>query len=331
MKVLVTGATGFIGGRLVRELVRVGAEVRGMLRRRPSDQGLDIDWVRGDMTDLASLESAVRGVDAVIHSAALLKAPWRDSFLSENLSGARNVVAACAKQTTPPALVVVSSMAAHGPSCDGRPRHESDSEVPVSRYGQMKLACDRATSEWAARLPISFVRPPMVFGAPDPTTLKLFRAVERGFHVVPGDQPRRISAIHVDDLSRFLYAVARSGERVRAGVDLDHRGIYFIAHGDQPTFAQFGRMIAAALGRRSLRVVTLSNGMFERVSRAVEALGRWRDQPTPLNLDKFAEATVGSWHCDTSRAETLLDPPLASLEQRLADTVKGYRSLSLLE
>ncbi|MCA9521253.1 MAG: NAD(P)-dependent oxidoreductase [Myxococcales bacterium] len=330
MKVLVTGATGFIGGRLVRHLVREGLDVRGMVRRRPTDLLLDVDWVRGDITDPASLASAAHGVDLVIHTAALLKAPWRKTFLSDNLRGARHIAAACAQQTTPPTLVVVSSMAAHGPSQDGVPRRESDAELPISRYGQMKLACDRALAEWSGRVPLSLVRPPMVFGAPDPTTLKLFRSVERGIHLVPGSEPRRISAIHVDDLARFLQAVGERGARLSSGAELSHEGVYFVAHDDQPTYAQFGRMIAAALGRPRVRVVTIGKGLFGRLSRLAEALGRWRDRPTPLNADKFAEATVGSWHCDTTRASALWDTPLRTLESRLADTVDAYRALSLL-
>lgn len=308
MRALVTGATGFIGRHLVSRLRANGHDVVCLVR--PSSRVAPLEAAGaalavGDMTDAESVGRAVGDVEVVFHLAAMLKAPWRKAFLTDNVAGARHVAEACAAAPRPPVLVAVSSLAAAGPTQAGPPRRESDPPAPVSIYGRVKLACDQVLAERAGVVPTTVLRPPMVFGENDPTLLRLLRSVARGWHLVPGLHPQRLAMIHADDLADALITAAERGERMpppgaRASAGT---GIYFAAYRRQPRFDEMGRWVARALGDRPVRVVRVPSPVVGLVAALSEIGGRLRDRPTLINLDKWRESRGGSWICDVGKAE----------------------------
>lgn len=124
MKVLVTGASGFVGGWLSRALIEQGVDVR-VLARRKSDlsrlDGLPFQRAEGDVTDLNQVTSAVQGMDAVFHLAGLIAYRRQDRAAMENVNvtGTANVISACRTHQTP-RLVHMSSVVAVGASFDGK-------------------------------------------------------------------------------------------------------------------------------------------------------------------------------------------------------------------
>lgn len=325
MRALVTGASGFIGGRLVAALAADrGWSVRALVRptsRRPAG----VECVEGDITRPETLAAAVDGVDVVFHLASLLKVPWKQAFATVNVEGTANVAAACAGAKWPPVLVVVSSLAAAGPAPAGRPRREDDPPAPVSRYGRVKRAAEQAAVAAARAAPVSIVRPPMVFGAGDRGALPLFRGAARGWHFAPGDGSMRMGLVHVDDLAAALIAVAERGERVPPGADGgDGAGVYQVAAGEAPTYGELGRRIGAAAETRT-RVVRVPRWVVGCIAAMSEAVGRLRDRPTVLNRDKHREGAAGDWWCSNARIGALGWRP-APLDRRLRETVEGYRA-----
>ncbi len=325
-RVLVTGASGFIGVHTVRALVEQGHAVTALVRassdRRPLE-ALGARLAFGDLSDHASLAPAVGEVDAVIHLASILKVPWKPEFRTVNIGGTGALAAACAARTTPPALVVVSSLAAGGPSGPDQVRSERDGSAPVSIYGRMKLDCERAALAHAERVPITVVRPPMVIGEGDRWALGLFTSALRGVHVVPSWRRSRVSLIHAADLAPLLVRAMTHGARARAE---DHAaGTYYAAADERPLYAELGQWVAAAMGVRSPRVIRLPGLVTGVAAAASELVARLRDRPTILNLDKWREATAGSWVCDASRAKAELGLACAPTAQRLAETAAAYR------
>jgi len=332
-KVLVTGASGFIGTHLTRALVAQGDDVTCLVRRTSQVDTLREAGVRllcGDVTDRESLSAAVAGQEIVYHLAGCTKAlDWR-CFYRVNQRGVANIAQACAGCTSPPTLIVTSSLAAAGPSVDGRPRTEADRPAPVSHYGHSKRAGERAAEAFADRVPITIVRPPIVLGEGDRMGLPLFRSINRfRVHMVPGEIRRRFSVIHADDLAQLLILAAQRGKRLPPHGHEGSRvpqGYYFASCEEDLAYADLGRMVAEAVGRHLLVVIPAAAPVVWTVAYAGEAVARIRHDPLFMNVDKAREITAGSWVCSAQRAAAELGFRVsAPLPQRLRQTAEWYR------
>ncbi len=330
--VLVTGATGFIGPHLVKILLSAGHEVC-CLRRKRSDVSrltpLNVRFCEADVTQPETLPKAVAGVDVVYHLAGLTMTFRKRRFFHVNERGARNLVEACAARETPPVIVMVSSLAAGGPAVSGAPRVESDAPAPVSNYGRSKLAGERAAAALAAEAPITIVRPPIVFGEGDRAMLEMFRPISRfRVHVTPSFRDHRFSLIHAHDLSTALVLAAQRGARLeppQAG-ECPGRGFYYVAFDEHPTYAELGRRIGLALGRRRTSVLRAPRLGMWAAAAGSDMLGRATRRPRIFNIDKVREASAGSWTCSAQAAcDELQWSPAATLDERLRQTADWYR------
>jgi nucleoside-diphosphate-sugar epimerase len=334
--VLVTGASGFIGRHLVRRLVGLGDRVSCLVRAASCVDELrsaGAQWVTGDVTDRASMRRALAVSQAgiVFHLAGLTKALRLDDFLRVNAGGVEAVAAACADRTDKPVLVVVSSLAAAGPCAGGQPRVESDAATPVSAYGCSKLAGEQAAAMFAGVVPISIVRPPIVFGPGDRGMLEMFRPIARwGIHAVPGRGERCFSLIHVADLVEGLLLAAEKGERLHHDGP-PGQGIYFMAGDDHPTYAELGQAMAAALGRKTATVVHVPGPLAHWVGLCGDAMAQIRQRAGWVNSDKIIEALAGSWTCSSAKARIQLGwSPGDALARRLHETALWYRGAGWL-
>src|SRR5208283_3590584 len=112
----------------------------------------------------------------------------------------------------------------------------------------------QAARQWANEVPITILRPPIVFGESDPATYEIFRPIARcGIHVVPSWRTHRVSLIHADDFQHAMISAAERGKRILcdpAGGSAAAQGCYFVPAERDLTYAEMGRMMGAALGRR---------------------------------------------------------------------------------
>jgi len=224
-KTLVTGASGFIGTHLCRALVDRGDTVTCLVRSSSKVEPLQALGARlyvGDVTEPDSVSGAVAGQDMVYHLAGRTRASTLRQFCAVNASGARAVARACAARSTPPVVVGVSSLAVAGPSDPGRPHTESAAPAPVSYYGRSKAAGERALAAIARQVPVTIVRPPIVFGGGDRAGFPLFASIARfRFQATPTCSKPRFSMVHVADLVALLLAAGERGQRLQGG----HNGV----------------------------------------------------------------------------------------------------------
>lgn len=206
MKVLVTGATGFIGHKMVNRLLNDGYEVAALVRSTSKTEDLpgQVELRAGDMLDEKSLEAAVKGVDAVIHLAAYFDFYPRDKkqMFRVNVNGTRAMMNACIG-TSVERFIYCSSTEAIGP-VKHPPGSEETELRPTYDYGRSKVMAENAVREISsdAGLPHMIIRPTGVMGEGDfYSAYELIKNLnDRAVPVLPGDGQKHIMYSHVDDV-----------------------------------------------------------------------------------------------------------------------------------
>jgi len=220
MRVLVTGATGFIGREVTRRLAAAGRRPR-VIVRRPNRahllDGLDIEAVHADLLVPDTLARAVEGCDAIIHLAGRAVFEPARLLVPTFVDGTR-ALADAAEAAGVRRFVFGSSLLVHGPSVD--PVTAATVPDPHIDYGRVKWQMEQ---ELAARrsLSVASIRLPHVYGAGD----QLFANVRRGIMAVPGRSNPPFSHLHVHDAARVLIAAADGAWEGACGIgDRDPAG-----------------------------------------------------------------------------------------------------------
>jgi nucleoside-diphosphate-sugar epimerase len=331
----VTGATGFIGGHLAAALVARGWRVKALVRptsRTTTIAATGAELFTAALDDAQALAPHLENVDCVFHVAGAIAALNEAEFQRVNAAGAAALAAACAAQSRPPTFIYVSSVAAAGPIARGRVRAESDAASPISAYGRSKFAAEQALRDFAGDLPITVVRPGVVFGPGDRSTLSIFSGIAySGLHVYPRFRTPPLSVIYVDDLVEILLAAADQGERLAPasanGDALPGQGVYFATRDEFPTYHEFGWLAAQALGRRWFVPLPLAPPIPFLVGGLSQLAGQVRGKASIVNLDKMREATVTSWACSPAKVQQKFRlVPRDSLLEQMRQTVVWYRT-----
>jgi dihydroflavonol-4-reductase len=328
---LVTGATGFIGRHVVAGLLDRGVAVRALVRS-PGKAGHlahdGVETVAGSLADIPRWQPALIGCDAVFHCAGLVAARRRADLGAVNGTAVGRLADACAAVESPPVLVQLSSLAAAGPAPRNGLRDEADPARPVSAYGVSKLQGDGELGARASRLPVTIVRPGIVFGPHDTNVAAMFQSIQwTRLHALMGFRSPRLSLVHVADLVALLLAAATRGTRLPAATaPADGMGIYHACDDREfPTHAELGRRMARALGTFAI-VLPLPLVLAVPTAFAIETYWNLRGQPSIVSPDKIREAVAASWAASAARARRDLGfAPAASLDERLAETAHWLR------
>jgi nucleoside-diphosphate-sugar epimerase len=310
VNVFVTGGTGFVGAHLVRALQERGDHVSCLVRRPELAERLgwrNVRLVRGDLDDASALLRGCEGAELVFHVAGKIVARNALEFMATNRDGTANVLEA-AEEHGVTRFVLVSSLAAAGPTTPGHPIDETRPPAPVTDYGRSKLAAEVLVK--AMPFPWTIVRPPVVYGEWDRGTLKVFQLARGPVAPVFGDGSQELSVIHAADLARGLVA---------AGTSPAAQGrVYFATH-PTPTTSR-GLLLACArtLGT-SPHIVPLPPLLARGLLWTVGSLAHLAGRATFLSADKANEYLAPAWTCrgdaltrDTGwRAEIDLEPGLA--------------------
>ncbi|MEU9283626.1 NAD-dependent epimerase/dehydratase family protein [Streptomyces sp. NPDC048275] len=304
MRILLTGATGFVGRRLALYLLDRGHSVTALVRPATSPAAVR-RLLAGGVEPIGETAAALRRTEAVVHLAAATKARTAQDFQRANVEGTRALLSAAAALESPPTVVLCSSLAAAGPSSPARPRTEADPPAPVSDYGRSKLGAETVVRGFADRVPAVIVRPPVVYGPGDPAFLPTLTAMVRaGVGVRPAGRAA-YCLIHVDDLCAALTLALTAGHRVDPRDRLS--GVYHVCDGTPRTLPEICRHLALALGRRAPLLIPLPQPMVRTVAAVCEmAVGPWGGQAL-LNRDKARELSQAFWTCAPDRAHTELE------------------------
>lgn len=323
MRVLVTGASGFLGSHVAEQLAAEGHGVVALVRRSSDTRFLStlrgVELAYGAVEDAESVRRAMAGVDAVVHSAGLVKARDEAEFFRVNVTGTRNMLDA-AKAVAPSLkrFVLVSSLAAVGPSHDGRPVPADARPAPVTRYGRSKLEAERLALAEKDALPVTVLRPPMIYGPRDRESFAFFQSVSRRFLPMLGDGTNTMSVIYASDAAS---ACVRALDR-----DVPSGRAYFIDDGRVYVWREMLADVERALGVRALVRLGLPLPLVRGAALASEGLGRLTGKAVMLTRDKLNELSAPHWVCDSSEARSELGwTPEVSWAEGTRRAVAWYR------
>lgn len=317
---LITGATGFVGGHLVRHLSERGWRLRALVRPTSDTsllERLGVERVRGDLGDADALRRASSGVDTVFHLAAVTGLRAETDFVRANVAGTRGVVRALLDaEPRPRRLVYLSSYAACGPAPGGRPRTPGDPPAPLTAYGRTKLQGEAELHPLReAGVEVVILRAPAVYGPGDHALLPYFRLVRWGVAPSPGGADRPLHLLFGPDLA---VALGRAAEAPS--------GMYAVAEPVVHRWSEVVAEIARAVGRRPLRI-SLPPGMVRAAAAATEGVGRFAGRAVVFNREKAEEMLAPGWVCDLTGSEVLLPVGAATpLATGVALTADWYRS-----
>ena len=327
MKVLLTGANGFVGSHILDALRARDISTALLVRPTSNLQFIQqhlphVEVRQGAVTDQASLDSALSGVTHVIHCAGITRALRLSEFDTVNRGGTANLVTALnARAGQVERLVHISSLAACGPGTTEAPARETDTPHPVSEYGRSKLAAEREVAE-RCRIRYAILRPPAVYGPRDGEFVRLYRSVERGWApaIAGGQQP--LSLLYVEDLAAA--AVTCLDHPAAAGKT------FHVAAAEVVTGWEVAASIACVMECRVRRVIV--PGWLARVACAAAGVGaRLSGRPTLLAHDKHRELLAPGWVCDASRLRRDLGfQSFTPLAAGLATTLAWYRAQNWL-
>lgn len=327
-KLLITGASGFIGSFLVAEGLEHGYEVYAGIRSSSSRKYLTdsrINFLEFNYSSVEKISETLKRCkseglrfDYVIHNAGVTKARNKEEFFTVNCQYTINLIEALrATDMVPQKFVYVSSLAAYGPGnpATGEPVRTSDPPKPIELYGKSKLEAEKYITS-LKDFPWLIFRPTGVYGPRETDYFVFFQTINRGLEPYIGFQTQVLTFIYVRDLVCLMIAA----------LDTPHvNKAYFVADGREYTAEQFAEITKKVLGKRTIRF-TVPLGIVRTIAHVNEALyGLWGGMPT-LNTDKYNVLSSTNWRCETDALHRDFGfEARYDLQQGVTEAIKWYR------
>jgi nucleoside-diphosphate-sugar epimerase len=297
----VTGATGFVGRRLVHALTSAGWRVRVLVRSASPGMWVNADTqvVRGDLNDPAALKALAQGADVVVHAAGLIKALKREAFFEVNAAGARRMAEAVGEGR----MLLISSLAAREPG--------------LSDYAASKRAGEEAARAVLGER-LTVLRPPAIYGPGDRETFGLFRlAGATPCLPTPASGAARMALVHVDDVAA---SVLQRLDGLWTPGAFAVGGARPAGYGWREVFAT----AAAAMGRRPI-LAPVPDAAIQVAAAVSEALARLRGEPAIFTRGKARELLHANWSVTQAELPPGAPPPSLDLATGFGRTVAWYR------
>lgn len=306
-KIALTGATGFLGGHVLRALLAEGYKVKA-LTRKPQNSNEGAEWVEGSLTDEESLHRLVADCDIVIHLAGLTKALNRDIFFDINVGGSKTLFDAAQKAGVSH-VIHVSSLSAREPR--------------LSHYGASKAGAELLLTARKWSFSWTIVRPPAIYGPGDKEILKLLKATKYGLLPAPGGTKNRFSMIHASDLANALVTLCdKSNGQAIVEIDDGKKGGYAV------------KDVANALpdaDSKTIRTIPIPFPVLGTIGALNGMVATAINRPAMLTLSTAKYLSHPDWTVrEPRRFNHAKWSPQFDLKAGLQDTIEWYRKNDLL-
>lgn len=328
-RILITGASGFIGSFLVEKALERGYSTWAGVRASSSRQYLQDDRIQfldlnfGDKEKLTSqLKEFVaehEKFDYIIHNAGVTKCLNATDFDKVNFQYTANFIDALVEaQAIPEKFVLMSSLSAFGLGDEKNytPIKLTDTPNPNTAYGKSKLKAEQYLQSQTA-IPYIILRPTGVYGPREKDYYLMVKTVKSGLDVGAGFKPQHLTFIYVKDLVDAAFLSLESTARNRA---------YFVADGDVYTDKEYTQLVKESIGKKHVLSLKVPLWLLKAISVVAEKMSKLTKKPSTLNRDKYKIMKQRNWECDiTPLVSELGFSPKYDLRKGLEESVEWYK------
>ncbi|WP_343531310.1 NAD(P)-dependent oxidoreductase [Pedobacter sp.] len=322
-KVLITGASGFVGYHLIVTAIECGLEVYAAVRPNSNVshlKELNVNYVQLNFDAVDELKATLeeKQYAYIIHAAGTTKAKTLQEYNRVNAEYSRNLaLAASLVNYTVEKFVFVSSLAAIGPIADFNTTIGDDAIAqPVTFYGLSKKLAEEYLKE-IENLPLVTVRPTAVYGPREKDIFILFKTINSGLEPYIGRFNQQLSFIYVKDLAEIIIRLLKS--------DIVHK-TYNITDGLTYDRYALAEGLKKALHKKTLKV-HIPLGIIKGLAGFMDTIYARSSKTPTINKEKIKELTAPNWACNIENLKRDLQfEPQYNLERGLAETVKWYKA-----
>ena len=323
-KILITGASGFIGSFIVKEALRRGWETWAAVRRSSSRQFLQderIHFIELNLSNEQQLTEQLRGheFDYVVHAAGVTKCIDQADFRRINTEGTQHLVRALIALAMPlRRFVFVSSLSVFGAIREQQPYEEireTDTPQPNTAYGRSKLEAE----QWleGVNIPYVILRPTGVYGPRERDYFLMAKSIKQHSDFAVGYKRQDITFVYVDDVVQAVFLACEKGQTGRK---------YFLSDGQVYQSTTFSDLIREELGHPWWIRITAPIWVLRVVTFFGDLIGRMTGKISALNNDKYHILRQRNWRCDIEPARRELGyEPRVQLAEGVRRTIRWYK------
>lgn len=327
MKVLITGATGFIGSHLAESLHAKGYQLRCLVRKTSNlhwIRHLPVEYVYGDLFDEQALNTAVKNIDYIYHLAGVTKAKSKEEYFKGNHLATKNLLEiVLSSHSNLKRFIHVSSQTAVGPTLSGLSVDETTPFHPITTYGISKMEAEKECLALMGKLPITIVRPPAVYGPRDKDVFEFFNTMNKGLQPMIGFNNKTVSLIHVKDLVDGMIVAGENPNGLHQ--------TYFISSERFYNWKEVGEITSRVMGKKAIRLRIPEPGVYA-IAAVSEVFSFISRKPVLLNLEKAKDIVQNAWTCSIAKAQRELGfRESFTLEEGIKNTIAWYRDQGWLK
>ena len=334
MRILVTGASGFVGSFICSEGLERGFEVWAGMRSTSSSQYLKDERMKFAQLNLGNYEELCgqlrqykaqmgdRGWDYVVHAAGATKSLKREGFFKTNTEGTKNLVRALqAEGMVPKRFVFVSSLSIFGAIREKpypyQPIVDTDTPVPNTAYGESKWQAEQFLAS-TKDFPYVILRPTGIYGPRERDYFIMAKSIKQHVDFAVGYKPQDITFVYVDDVVQAVYKALDAPKAVGKS--------YFLSDGQVYNSRAFSDLLQKELGDPWVLHIKAPLWFLWIVCAISGTVNRWMGTLTTLNLDKYHILSQRNWQCDIEPARRDLGyEPQVLLEEGARRSVQWYK------
>ena len=333
-RILITGASGFIGSFIVEEALNRGFETWAAVRKSSSKAFLQderIHFIELNLSLEAELKQQLKDIqfDYVVHAAGVTKCLHKEDFFRINTEGTKNLVRALLDLQMPlKRFVYISSLSIMGAIREEQPYkeiRERDKAKPNTAYGKSKLEAE----QWLVSLnkelekknekllPYVILRPTGVYGPRERDYFMMAKSIQSHTDFAVGFKQQDITFVYVTDVVQAVFLAMEKGQTGRC---------YFLSDGEVYQSSTFSDLIRKELGNPWWIRITAPLWLLRIITFCGEYIGHMTGKVTALNNDKYNIMKQRNWRCDINPARQELDyEPQVKLEEGVRRSIAWYK------